>query len=250
MKHLLVAAMLAAATGSVSAYAMSPAELPVLFSGYVMAENGPVEGMMVQVFHEKYGPPPLFARYWRVPDIIGHTDGDGRFSVKVPPGMFFAVAVGKAAQGIQGLPRPGDSLYFAPDLAGNPVGYVARPAIGVDAGVISHRVIFEKSTIRFDGLDITSISGKVTGPDGKPVEGVSVFACTAPGEGVEPVFASEPTSTDGRYVLRVSQGGMYYLSVSEHTRAVCGRSATQVLVAGGEIKGNADLRMTATAKEK
>lgn len=196
-----------------SAFAQ-PYEAPVAFSGAVVGKR-PVADALVFIFNGKYGPAPSLERYWRVPDAIGRTDADGRFRIEVPPGTFYAMIVAKPTNSRPGPPSDGEVIYFAPDAAGNPVSYFAGAGTEVDAGTITHDVTFRKDMARREGKNITAVSGRVVGSDGKPVAGAVVFASTGDDSGAKPVFVSDLTGVDGKYVLRFNEGGAYYLRAED-----------------------------------
>ena len=62
---------------------------------------------------------------------------------------------------------------------------------------------------------ITGIEGKVVNADGKPAEGVSVFAYLSPKMIGRPLFTSDRTGPDGKFLLRVANGGSYYLKARD-----------------------------------
>ena len=61
------------------------------------------------------------------------------------------------------------------------------------------------------GKGITAIEGIILDSEGKPVEGAYVFAFVSPATVGRPLFTSDPTSKDGRFILRVHDSGTYYL---------------------------------------
>ena len=98
-----------------------------------------------------------------------------------------------------------------------------------DAGIISGAVTFRKaSTVTATG--ISAIEGSVTDSLGKPLENILVLAFTDAAMMGKPMFISEKTGKDGKYLLRVHQGGKYYLKI----RSAYGGGAMQP----GDIMGS------------
>lgn len=211
---VVVTIMVVAVLTAASAFAQ-PGEAPALFSGAIVAEKKAVADALVFIFYEKNGPAPSLERYWRVPDAAVRSDDEGRFRAEVAPGKFYAMAVRKSAKNKPGPPADGDVICFTPDADGNPASYFAAAGTEVDAGTIAHAVTFRKDMARHQGPNVTAVSGKVVGSDGKPVAGTVVFASTVADLGAKPVFVSDVTGADGKYVIRFNQGGAFHLRAED-----------------------------------
>ncbi|KAF0217380.1 MAG: hypothetical protein FD174_3346 [Geobacteraceae bacterium] len=178
-------------------------------SGQLMIKGGgPMSGGMVFLYNIATGPPPSSDKYWRVPDFVAETDDKGRFSVELLEGKYCLGAIKREAKKLIGPPIEGDYLFISRDEKGTPREYVIKKGEKLDVGVIAEAVPYKRSVVK-EG--ITAIEGYVQDADGKPVEGVLVFAFVTPTIVGKPLFVSDKTAKDGKYILRVHAGGNYYL---------------------------------------
>ena len=199
-------------------------------TGKMMIKNGgPLANGVVFFFNEASGPPPSPEKYWRVPDEIAGTDGEGNFKALLVEGKYYLGASKRTTGQEVGPPQEGD--YFLPVMEekGIPKTYRVDKGKVTDIGTIAEAVPFTKATIKTQN-GITSIEGTITDTDGKPLERAMVFAFLTPAMVGKPLFVSERTGTDGKYLLRVNQGGTYYLKI----RDVYGGGAPKV---GGIMGG-------------
>ncbi len=193
--------------------------------------GGPMSGGQIFFFSEASGPPPSRDKYWRIPDYVAPINDEGWFSIALPEGKYFAGAIKRTSGEKTGPPKEGDYFFASADEKGSPLVYRVIQGEMIDIGVISGAVPFKKAAT--EPGEITAIEGTVIDPQGKPVENALVFAYTSPAMSGKPVFASERTSKDGRYILRVHKGGSYYLK----SRSVYGGgppSAGEMIGAYGE----------------
>jgi hypothetical protein len=183
-------------------------------TGQVMIKgNGPMAGGMVFIFNDASGPPPSRDKYWRVPDNVVKIDAEGRFSADLPAGKYYLGAKKAMAGKDIGPPQEGDLFYaFSGEKEGMPKAFKVEEGKKTDVGVIAEATPFRRESVKFnDG--ITAIEGVIIDGENKPVEGALVFAYTVPSMMGRPLFASERTGKDGKYILRVHEGGSYYLRV-------------------------------------
>ena len=104
---------------------------------------------------------------------------------------------------------------------------------GFDIAIISGAVPFRKEW----AVQVkTGIEGTVLDAEGKPVEGVLVFAALRP-EVEIPLYASRDTDKDGKYVIGLPEGGQYYVSVWKE-------KPITVTVKRGEITKGIDISVT------
>ena len=180
-------------------------------SGQLMIKDDvPMSGGRVFFFKDTSGPPPSQEKYWRVPDYIVDIDNNGRFSAVLSEGKYYLGAVKTISGEKIGPPKEGDIFYAGVDERGKQKTYIINQGQETDLGVITGAVPFKRSVVKFtDG--ITAIEGTVLDIEGKPVEGALVFAFLTPSRIGKPLFASERTGKDGRYIIRVHEGGNYYL---------------------------------------
>lgn len=181
----------------------------------MIKDGGPMAGGSVFFFNDATGPPPSQEKYWRVPDNIAPIDAEGRFSVELSPGKYYFGAI-KRISGEKDVGPPGDGDYFlkGQDVRGDPKPYFVKKGETTDIGTGAEGTPFKRATVKYsDG--ITAVEGFIFDTEGKPVEGVLVFGYLRPTTAGKPVFASDKTGKDGKYILRVHEGGKYYLKVRD-----------------------------------
>jgi hypothetical protein len=162
----------------------------------------------VRFYDAQAGPTPFTTEYGRVPDFIVRSEDDGGFTAKLPEGIYHMMALKKGPGKRLGPAEEGDLMY--PPLGStDPEPYVVKAGETTDIGVISGAVPFKKE---WDVQAKTGIEGKVLDKEGKPVEGVLVFAALRPDVEI-PLYASRVTDKDGKYVIGLPDGGQYYVSV-------------------------------------
>jgi hypothetical protein len=168
----------------------------------------PMAGGLIHFFNVETGPIPNPDKYWRVPDAIAELNGKGEFTIELPEGKYYLGAI-KRLSGKKGVGPPlvGDLFFISSDETGAPKVYQVKQGEEIDIGTISEATPFKGWAMQDD---ITAIEGKVL-VNGEPAEGALVFAYAAPRMFGKPDFVSDKTDKDGRYVLRVPEGGDYYL---------------------------------------
>ena len=203
-------------------------------SGRLMIKNdGPLEGGMAFLFNDAAGPPPSPDLYWRVPDEIVPVDSEGRFKAELVAGKYYVGAIKRLAGKEVGPPQEGDLFLTSRDAKGEPRAYLVRKGERTDIGTLTEAVPFKRSTLKTKE-GITAIEGTVVDSAGNPVEGALVFAFLTPAMLGKPVFVSERTGKDGKYLLRVLGSGNYYLK----TRDVYGGGPPRVgALVGGYGEG-------------
>lgn len=219
-------------------------------TGTVMTKSGvPLAGGTIYLFSESSGPPPSVTKYWRVPDEAFPIEDTGRFAAKVPEGRYFLGAIKKSFPEQLGPPQDGDLFFISQDDTGLPHIHAVKKGEQADIGVVREAVPFSRSSIVKEG--ITSFEGMVTDADGKPLEGALVFGFLSESMIGRPLYVSDRTGKDGRYLLRLAQGGTYYLRVRSHygggppvegeIMGVYGERAA-MSIKTGESKKNVDIK--------
>lgn len=191
-------------------------------SGQVMVKDKvPMANGVVLLFVKELGPPPDPNYYWRIPDMIISTGKDGKFTVEVADGTYYMMAAQKSPDGEIGPPKSSEFLYFHQDAAGNakPIDVSGRR---VNLGVLKGGAIWTPEMVQRE-KGITGVAGTVTDLDDKPVENAVIFAYLSPEAMGRPAFVSDRTDANGRFLLRVNDGGTYYLKV----RSVLGGGAPE-----------------------
>jgi hypothetical protein len=164
-----------------------------------------------------------------VPDAVAPIGDAGVFSLELPPGKYYLGALKRiSAEKNVGPPAEGDYFLRAQDTTGDPKAFIVRKGETTDIGTIADASPFKRSVVNYSE-GITTIEGVVRDSEGKAVMGAVVFAYNKPAARGKPLFVSDKTGNDGKYILRVSEGGKYYLKV----RDVYGGGPPK----GGEIVG-------------
>lgn len=181
-------------------------------SGQIMSKSGgPMAGGTVFFFNDASGPPPSSSRYWRVPDEAFEVDNNGRFTAELSEGKYYLGAIRKLTGEPIGPPQEGDLFFISQDKTGKPKQHVLKKGETMDIGIVAEAAPFSRATLAKEG--ITSVEGAILDAEDKPVEGVLVFAFMTQNMVGRPLFISDKTGRDGRYLLRVYEGGKYYLRV-------------------------------------
>ncbi len=185
-------------------------------TGKLLTTDGrPMSGGAVFFFNDATGPPPSQEKYWRVPDISTPIGEGGRFSIELPVGKYYLGAMKRiSSEKNVGPPDDGDYFLKGQDATGKPRPFFVKKGETTDIGTIAGGAPFKRSIVKY-GEGTTSIEGVVRDPEGKPVEGAAVFGYKRPEARGKPLFASDKTGKDGKYVLRVNEGGKYYLKVRD-----------------------------------
>ena len=202
MAFLLVAGVAAAdefRTGTLSGQFRIDAKTP-------MAEG------MVYVYNLATGPAPSHDRYWRVPDFVETLDKEGRFTMDLPPGEYCIGAIKRRGVTQIGPPLEGDFFTLAFDEKKLPKKFSVTKGEKRDIGVITG--VQSLQALSLAG-GISGVEGTVLDLEGKPVEGAMVFAFMTPNVVGKPLFVSDRSSKEGKFLLRVHAGGTYYLKVRD-----------------------------------
>jgi len=182
-------------------------------SGRIMLNaNKPMSNGIVLLFSESAGPPPHPYRYWRIPDRIVPAAADGSFATDLPAGSYFMMIAQKNPDGEIGPPGSTEFLYYHSDTSGQAQSIIIDGGKKTALGTLSGAFLWSPDMVERD-KGITSASGVVSDPDGRPVSGVVVFAYLNREATGRPVFVSERTGKDGKFVIRFSDGGNYFLKV-------------------------------------
>ena len=198
----------------IAMFAMAEESNPARFTGVLAYTDGrPLVNGMLYLYDSSVGPPPDIQRYWRVPDQVSELDENGRFDLELSPGTYYITYIKRSGQLNVGPPKKGDVILLSLDSRGQSVAYSLKAGQMMDVGKLTGAIPFDPSIIRTSGKDITGIAGRIVGEDGQPIAGAAVFAFTTPTAITRPLFVSELSDGDGTFLLRVGQGGTYYIKV-------------------------------------
>ncbi len=176
--------------------------------------KGPMTGGMVFFFSEQSGPPPSATKYWRVPTHSFNIDNDGSFEAELPEGNYYMGASQKFSGEMLGPPKDGDYFFISSDAGGNPKLHEVSQFKNLDMGLGEEAAPFSSKKLVKKG--ITSIQGAIVDTKGKAVHGMLVFAFPTATMFGRPMYVSERTGKEGKYMLRVASGGKYYLRARAH----------------------------------
>jgi len=183
-------------------------------SGQVVLDGGgPVRDGMVFFFNASEGPAPSSTHYWRVPSEAFRIDTNGRFTAELMEGSYYMGAMRKASGGLFGPPADGDLFFISQDEQGKPRLHTVKKQETRDLGILG-ATPFRRSQLAKEGT--TSVEGTVKDASGRPVEGVLVFAFVTQSMVGRPFFVSDKTDAEGRYLMRVNEGGKYFLRVRDN----------------------------------
>lgn len=229
MKQLFVAFFCVVALLSARDGARAAAFQPGTMTGrFMLTQQTPMSDGLVYIYNLANGPEPSRDRYWRVPDHFMKLDKDGRFTVQLLEGTYCVGAIKRNGPPQIGPPQEGDMFLLGTDGNGQPRKFTVKSNETVDLGVISGAKPFAPS---LDTKGLTAIEGTILDAEGKPEAGVLVFAFPTPTVIGKPLFVSDRSARDGKFVLRVSEGGTYYLKL----RSTFGGGPPQ---AGAILDGN------------
>lgn len=171
--------------------------------------KGPMTGGTVFFFDEGSGPPPSATKYWRVPTQAFPIDEQARFTAVLPEGTYYLGAIERKSGDDLGPPQEGDYFFISQDAEGRPKKLTVWKGSTIDLGMVVEAAPFRRASLAKKG--ITSVSGTIRDEQGKPREGMVVFAFTSPSMFGRPLFVSERSDEYGGYILRVAGSGKYYL---------------------------------------
>ncbi len=202
---------------STSMLALAEDNRPARLTGILAHKDGrPLAYGFVYLFDDSAGPPPIIERYWRIPNEIFELDEHGRFDIELPAGTYYLAYIKHSDPYDVGPPKEGETILVSRDSRGNPLPYVLAAGEVRALGKLSEAVPYDPTMVATVGRQITAIEGRIVTRDGTPVAGVPVFAFTSPAAIGRPLFTSERSDHDGRFLLRVDKGGTYFLKVRGH----------------------------------
>jgi hypothetical protein len=187
------------------------AELPgngSIAAQFLTSDNLPLANGIAFLYDLTTGPLPSKDRYWRVPDKAIILDHEGRLKFTLPPGEYSLAGIKRNAHQV-GPPREGELFILATDSAGAPLCFMLNANQRLDLGQISGALPFKA----FSRDGVTAFEGVVTDQHGVKLEGALVFAFASPKGTGKPMFVSDRTGKGGEFILRVAEGGTYYLKV-------------------------------------
>lgn len=159
----------------------------------------PVAGAYVQVYRpgDDLRGPPLTQ--------LGPLGTDARFEVSLSPGEYLLVARRRGNGEDTGPVRQGD-------VKSDPVRVVVEAGKPLELNLLAYvKAGNAKESFGAQENWVAGVAGRVTDPEGAPVEGVRVHVYEHVQMSERPKFVSARTGPDGRYELLLPEGGTFYL---------------------------------------
>lgn len=176
---------------------------------FLIKDGQPMSGGLFYVYNLATGPAPSPDKYWRVPDHAKALDDDGSFSIELPDGVYCVAAVQRLQGTLRvGPPEDGDFFLLSLDDKGESKKYQVKRGERLDVGTIRGA---RQIKTPFLVAGTTAIEGSIQDEEGKRFEGAMAFAFLTPTIIGKPLFVSERSSKAGTFVLRVPEGGTYYI---------------------------------------
>lgn len=170
----------------------------------------PLAGGRLFIYNKAMGTPSA-DRYVRVPDQIAELDTEGNFLLQLPAGTYYLSAINAPAGTPMGPPPEGELVYYRINTRKEIQPFNVRNGEKTDVGVISSPHPYKRGHQGREDTGATVIKGAVIDENGAPVEGAVILAHLRPGIQDMAAYVSERTAKDGKFVLRVNDGGTYYL---------------------------------------
>jgi hypothetical protein len=214
MKLIGLVLLAALTLGASPAFPAEHAVTGTMTGRFTLNNGEPLSDGKVYFFRVGSGPPPSQSSYWRTPDEIAPMDREGTFTAGLPEGSYYIAATKKQTRDLIGPPVEGDYVYpySRKELTVDRQVYTVKRGETTDIGTIADAVPFRKKAVAArEGT--TAIAGTITDSAGKPVSGAIAFAYPTPVVTGKPQYVSERTGSDGKYLLRVGEGGTYYIKI-------------------------------------
>ncbi len=190
------------------------AKTGIIHGKFVEKDGISMAGGIVIYFNLVPGPKPSKTDYYKIPDYVDKIDSEGSFSTELPEGRYWFGAI-KRIEGPDriGPPQKGEIFYASIDEEGKPKWYPVKAGEKTDTGVVSEIYPYDPAIVELKEGD-SAIEGLILDQEGNPIEGALVFAYMDVANLLgKPMYVSDRTGQDGKYILRVYEGGEYYLRV-------------------------------------
>lgn len=169
--------------------------------GEITFEDRPLERVYLYVYRDG-------ADGFKGPGYFIQPVEKGRFQLKLPPGTYYLLARKRIKGGQFGPIETGDYFNY---YYGNPVRVEAGRTREIKLETITRLSLNETA----ESLPFRGVRGIITGPGGKPVKGIHVFAYRDAAMTGTPDFFSPPSDTEGRFELSLTGTGTFFLLARE-----------------------------------
>ncbi|PLX40731.1 MAG: hypothetical protein C0608_08250 [Deltaproteobacteria bacterium] len=175
-----------------------------IITGRVLHQGNPVAGAKVALYLSAE------AGFRGQPyDFSAPTDKDGKFSMIIDPGSYFATVKMRASGRDIGPLKPGDLFGIAPGLR-----MTIERGVTVNADIELLALPSREKQARFL-TKFATVEGTVTDATGAPQAGMRAALYENKNMLGEPLLLSEPTGPDGKFNISTSLTGKLYLGVRE-----------------------------------
>ncbi len=181
------------------------------------------------------GPPPFSGEYWRKCEYMTRTGDDGSFSERLPAGNYYVMATKKRSGERPGPPIEAGDPTWPPFDGSETQTYIVTEEGPTDIGIIPGAVPFKKEWLP---KGETAIEGRVLLRNGTPAAGVLVHASSDPKIRKLVFISDRRTGPDGKYIVRVDEDGLYYVSPKGASKSV-----KKAVVYSGETTKGIDIRV-------
>ncbi len=181
-------------------------------TGRIMVKDGtPLAWGQIMFYDYSSGPSPVPSKYERTPDVSKTVDAEGRFKVEIPEGRYYIGAIKRLSGDRLGPPQEGDYIFRSLDEKGKPKEYEVKAGKVLDVGTFTGAFQITDKELA-ERRVTTALKGGIVNQEWQPVADAVVIAFTDPYLGKKPLFASNKSDKDGKYVLPLTEG-TYYLRV-------------------------------------
>ena len=210
--YVVILAVMTVLSASIS-FGVEDLKNATMTGAFLIKSDLPMHDARLYVYNLATGPAPSGDAYWRVPDHAKVLKDDGSFSIELPEGIYCVGAIQRLRGTSRiGPPEDGDFFLLSLDDKGEPKKYQVKKGEHLDV-----RTILGARQIKtpFIVAGSTAIEGSIQDDEGKPVEGAMAFAFLTPTIIGKPLFVSERSGKAGKFVLRVPEGGIYYIKIRD-----------------------------------
>lgn len=147
-------------------------------------------------------------------DFAARVDGGGSYLLDLLPGRWFLVARSRQQGALTGPPQTGDAWAIHQE---NPLVLQPQGVQRVDFKLqqVAPTLLLRGGTL---GHSESGFSGRLLGPDNKPVSGAIALAYRGQDYRRMPKHSSAAVAADGRFTLYVATPGRYCLVARQGTR--------------------------------
>jgi len=189
----------------------APPEKGIL-KGKVFQNGKPMPRAIISLFSVAGGTPPDHGSTRRVPEGLIYVNEDGSFLVELFPGKYYLGAVSRSGDRRRmGPPSEDETFFFARNDNGELRQFEIAGGQINDVGTLTG--VMPESFPEIE--DYFTVAGTIFDEHGKPFSKALVLVrreLNVP----RPLYISERTGADGKYEIKLPEGGSYYLVTREN----------------------------------